>query len=191
MANSTEMVRNFAAANGIITKKDAKAALDLTPDQIVYAFESLKAQGYLDRIGHGKYRFVATVEKPGSEVTDKIWRSMKIKQVFTAAEIAMLSGSTVSFIYKRFRAFRADGYIKQHGLKPHSSEKVWRLTVSGKQRAMTPNEQTFQPDPLVMDTVNLNRLVCSGLAIRDHKSGQQAIALCSKIIKGLEEAATS
>lgn len=191
MANSTEMVRNYAAAKGIVRKKEAKLALGLTQDQIVYAFDALKNQGYLDRIGHGKYQFVDMVEKPGSEVTDKIWRAMKIKQIFSANEIAMLSGSTVNFVYKRFREFRADGYIKQHGLKKSSSEKVWRLTPSGKAKAMKPNEEAFIPDPLVMAAVNLNRLICSGMAVRDHKAGAQAIAYCTEIRKGLEDAETS
>ena len=191
MANSTQMVRNFAAAKGIVRKKEAKAALDMTQNQIVYAFETLKAQGYLDRVGHGKYQFVEKVEKPGAEVTDKIWRAMKIKKVFTAAQIAMLSGSTVNYIYKLFRGFRADGVIKQHGLKPRSSEKVWRLTLKGKNKAIELNMKEFKPDPLVMAAVNLNRLICSGVAARDHKAGEQALELCGEIRKGLEDAATS
>lgn len=189
--NSTEMVRSYAAANGTVRKKDAKAALGLKQDQIVYAFETLKTQGYLIKIKHGLYQFCEHVEKPVAEINNKIWRAMKIKQVFTVAEIAMLSGSTINYVYKRFRSFRADGYIKQNGLKPNSSEKVWRLTPSGKSKSLKPNMEEFKPDPIVLATVNLNRLVCSGVAIRDHAAGKLALKLIKQIKKGLEDAATS
>lgn len=192
--NSTEMVRNYAAANGIIRKKDARMALKLTVDQIVYAFDTLKSQGYLIQIKHGLYQFKEYVEKPGSDVNDKIWRAMKVSGTFTSSEIAKLAESTTSYVYKRFRVYRADGYIKQHGRKktgPRSSKKLWRLTQSGKKKAIAPNVEAFKPNPLVMAAVNLNRLICSGVAIRDHDAGEQALKFVEEIKKGLEDAATS
>ncbi|MCP3940035.1 MAG: hypothetical protein GY710_00940 [Desulfobacteraceae bacterium] len=192
--NITEAVRNYAAVNGTISKKEVRAALNLKIDQAVYAFETLKRQGYLMRVGHGLYQFSDYVEKPGIELKDKIWKAMKISPVFTAADIAKLADSTTSYVYKRFRQFRADGYIKQHGTKRQvgtSPKKLWRLTPKGKEKSHQPNIASFQPDPLVMAAVNLNRLICSGVAIRDHKAGEQALKFVEQIKNGLEDAATS
>lgn len=184
--NITEMVRSFAAAKGMVRQKEARLSLNLTTSQISNAFDTLKRQGYLHRVRHGLYQFNEFVEKPGSDIRDKIWRAMKIKPVFTASDIAKLAGSTTSYVYKKFRTYRADGYIRQHGLKPHSSEKVWRLTVKGKNKAMAPNMEEYKPDPLIMAAVNLNRLICSGIAVRDHDAGQQALKFCNEIRKGLK-----
>lgn len=194
MSNATEMVRTFAAANGIVRKKEARKALALSPDQIKYAFEILKKQGYLARLDHGRYQFTDRVEKPGMEVNDKIWRAMKVSSSFTAADIARLASSTTSYVYKRFRLYRAEGYIKQHGIQKNAGnnpKKVWRLTPGGKEKALQPNLETYKADPLVMATINLNRLICSGVAIRDHAAGEQALKFVEQIREGLEDAATS
>ena len=132
MNTATQMVRSFAAANGTVRKKEVMASLNLTSDQVVYAFDTLKRQGYLRRIGHGLYQFADKVEKPAMEVSDKIWRAMKISPRFTVDDIAKLACSTTSYVYKRFRQYRADGYIKQQGTKRQvgtSPKKVWRLTI--------------------------------------------------------------
>lgn len=192
--NTTEAVRGYAAVNGTVTKRDAKAALELSVDQVVYAFETLVKQGYLRKIRHGLYQFVDQVKKPAIEINDKIWRAMKISPTFTADDIAKLAESTTSYVYKRFRQYREDGYLRQHGNKRNpgvNPKKVWRLTLKGKERANQPNLETFVPDPLVMAAVNLNRLVCSRVAMRDEEAGVMAMDLARQIIKGLEDAATS
>lgn len=192
--NTTEAVRSYAAANGTIRKKDVRAALGLTVDQVVYAVDTLKRQGYLIQLRHGLYQFVDMVEKPGCEINDKIWRAMKISPTFTAEDIAKLADSSKAYVYKRFRAFRADGYIRQHGVErksPTSWQKIWRLTPAGKEKAVQPNIEAYEPDPLVMAAVNLNRLICSGVAVRDPEAGEQALQFVEQIRKGLEDAATS
>ncbi|MBU1193989.1 MAG: hypothetical protein KKE62_01850 [Proteobacteria bacterium] len=192
--NATQMVRNYAAANGIIRKKDVRIALNLSIDQTAYAFDTLKRQGYISQIKHGMYKFCEAVEKPGADINDKIWKAMKVSGTFTMHDIAKLAESTVNYVYKRFRFFRAQGYIQQYGVKRTgrtSQMKLWRLTLSGKEKALAPNEEEFTPDPFVMAAVNLNRLICSGVAIRDHEAGKQALEFCDQIRKGLEDAATS
>jgi len=119
---------------------------------------------------------------------------MKISSSFSASEIAKLAGSTRAYVYKRFRIYSADGYIKQAGRRSthgSGSEKLYRLTVKGKKKALNPNIKTFEPDPLVMAAVNLNRLVCSGLAIRSRESADQALKFVKQIRDGLEDVATS
>jgi len=185
----TEMLRNYAAANGIIKKREVKKALDFTPRQIDSSFGNLAKSGELERVSHGVYKFVPIVEKPVFDVTEKIWRAMKAKRKFSASDIAMLAETTIAYVYKLFRRCRADGYIKQAGVRStygSGKEKLWRLTLKGRNKAVKPNVAEFTPDPLVMDTVNLNRLVCSGLAAREEASADDAITLCKRIINRLE-----
>ena len=190
----SQMVKNFAAVNGTFVKADARKALNLSIQQTADAVSVLQKQGHVRRIAYGLYQFCEVVEKKGLEVNDKIWKAMKISTTFTAADVARLADSSRGYVYLRFKVYVADGYIKRGGMKNTTGknpEKIWRLTQKGKAKAQNPNIEQFKPDPLVMAAVNLNRLICSGVAIRDEKSGDQAMALACQIIKGLEDAATS
>ena len=190
MGNATQMLRNFAAANSVIKKSEAKKALNLTKNQVASSFDTLVRQGYLTRIGHGLYKSVPTVEKPSCEVTEKIWRAMKVKRVFSYADIALLAETTKDYVYKLCRKYRADGYLKPAGVRPtygSGTEKLFRLTIKGQNKARKPNVEKFTPDPLVMDAVNLNRLVCSGLVIRKESAAKEAIVICHSIIQSLKE----
>jgi len=186
---STEMVRNFAAVNGTISMKETRKNLNLTNEQVTYAFDNLKKQGHLRRIRHGLYQFIDTVEKPSGEIVDKIWRAMKISGSFSASEIAKLAESTTAYVYKRFRQYKADGYIRKAGVRPtHGSgqEKLWRLTQRGKEKAQNPNIETWRPNPINRATVNLNRLVCSGAAVRDKDVALEALKQMAIIKNGLK-----
>jgi len=189
--NPTEMLRQYAAANSIVKKNEVKIALDLTQNQINHSFDALRQSGELTRIGHGLYKWVPTIDKPVFEVTEKIWRAMKVKRVFSSSDIAQLAETTIEYVYKLFRKYKADGYIKNAGSRRPTNgsgtEKMFRLTIKGQNKARRPNISTFTPDPLVMDTVNLNRLVCSGLVIREASSAKDAIAICERIIESLKE----
>jgi hypothetical protein len=190
MSNPTEMLRNYAAVNSIVKKGEVKAALNFTPDQVKHTFDSLIKEGHLIRIGHGIYKFVPTVEKPACEVTEKIWRAMKVKRVFSYSDLALLAETSKDYVYKLFRKYRAENYIKPAGVRKtygSGTEKLFRLTLKGQNKARQPNVEEFKPDPLVMDAVNLNRLVCSGLVIREESSAVDAIEICKRIIAVLEE----
>ncbi|MFH1157096.1 MAG: type IV toxin-antitoxin system AbiEi family antitoxin domain-containing protein [Pseudomonadota bacterium] len=190
MSKTTEMVRNFAAANTTIRKKQVKEALGLSVDQVANAVYNLTSQGYLKRIGHGTYLFNDYVQKTGPDINDKIWKAMKVSSgSFSAAEIARLAESTTSYVCKQFRIYRADDYLKDAGIhKTHAGwEKLFRLTQKGKEKSMNPDLEAFTPDPLIMAAVNLNRLICSGLAIRDEDAAKQALAFVEEIKNGLED----
>ena len=191
MSTTTELVRNFAAANTTVRKKQIRESLGISHNETNWAFDTLVEQGYLKRIGHGAYLFNDYVQKPGSDLNDKIWKAMKVSSgPFSAAEIARLAESSTAYVYKRFRMYKADEYIKDAGIRPtHGSgwEKLWRLTQTGKDRSMNPNLEAFTPDPLIMAAVNLNRLICSGLAARDEEAAKQALAFCEQIKNGLED----
>lgn len=190
MDNPTEMIRNFAAGCSVIQRKEVRKALDLTPTQLKHGLDTLVRQGYLTRIGHGTYKFVPTVEKPACEVTEKIWRAMRVKRVFAYSDLAKLAETSRDYVYKLFRKYRAEGYIKPAGRRRtygSGSEKLFRLTMKGQNRARKPNVDNFKPDPLVMSAIDLNRLVCSGLVIRQESAALKAIGLCNRIIDTLKE----
>lgn len=191
MSNKTDMVRQFAAANTTVRKKQVRESLDISYNETDYAFDCLVQQGYLKRIGHGAYLFNDYVQKTGPDINDKIWRAMKVSSgPFSAAEIARLAESSTSYVYKRFRIYKADEYIKEAGMRnTHGTgwEKLWRLTSKGKERSLNPNLEAFTPNPLVMAVVNLNRLICSGLAMREEEAAKQALSFCEQIKNGLED----
>jgi DNA-binding MarR family transcriptional regulator len=188
--STTGMVREYAAAVGMLRKKDVQQALGLTVDQVKGAVESLLEQGYLIRVRHGLYQAAGTVEKPLGETVDKIWRAMKVSATFSASDIAKLAASTTSYVYKRLREYRADGLIRPAGMRNtygSGAEKLWRLTPKGKEKAQAPAAEVFEPDPLVMAAVNLNRLICSGLAVRNESAARSAMDSVTVIAQALNE----
>jgi len=189
--STTNMVREYAAAAGTFKKIEAQTALGLTVDQVKRAVDTLYRQGYLRRIRHGLYQANSIVESPVADLNDKIWRAMRVSGTFSAADIAKLADSTKSYVYKRFRVFRADDLIKQAGVRPSglpsAKEKIWRLTPKGKEKALAPAAESFEPDPLVMAAVNLNRLICSGLAVRSAESATEALHQVDLIRSALYE----
>lgn len=189
--STTHMVREYAAAAGTFKKIDAQTALGLTVDQVKNAVETLYRQGYLRRIRHGLYQANSVVEAPVADLDDKIWRAMKVSATFSAADIAKLAGSTRSYVYKRFRRYRADGLMKAAGMRPsglpNAREKLWRLTLKGKEKALCPALEEYTPDPLVMAAVNLNRLICSGLAARSAVSAREALLHVAAIQESLKD----
>ncbi|MCP3941428.1 MAG: hypothetical protein GY710_08100 [Desulfobacteraceae bacterium] len=191
---NTQLIKNFAAVNGAFKNADIRAAFNLTSSQVSDVITKLLKENYIRRISYGLYRFCDVVKTPNFEINDKLWKAMKINNSFTAAQISRLAGSSLSHTYRQFSFYSAEGYIRQHGCKPTTNkrtEKVWRLTSKGKEKAQNPNIETFQPDPLVMAAVNLNRLVCSGVAVRDPEAAKQALNFVEQIKNGLEDVAAS
>ncbi|MCG8643214.1 MAG: hypothetical protein MI862_26045 [Desulfobacterales bacterium] len=192
MSESTEMLRNFAAAHPVLKRNEARKALGLTCSQVTRSIETLVRQGFLIRIGHGLYQTVSIVEKPACEVTTKVWRAMKVKRVFSYADIAKLAQTSKEYLYKLFRAYKADGYIKNAGInttrtvKGYGTEKLFRLTIKGQNKARQPNISEFKIDPLTNDAIELNRLVCSRLVVRDEKAALDAVTICERIIETLK-----
>ncbi len=50
-----------------------------------------------------------------------------------------------------------------------------------------PLAKAFKPAPVIMDVVELNRLVCSGVTQVDENAANQGIVLCKNIMMHLEE----
>jgi predicted transcriptional regulator len=184
-------VLDVAAAKGVIRRKDVCAALGIGGDQADSAIRALMERRALVRVERGTYRFAgmeATARE--AETEEKIWRAMKINPTWSASDIAMQAGTTTNYIYKKLRIFRADGLVRPAGVRPIATggaEKLWRVTMKGRQRTGRPVENEYSPDPLVVAAVTLNRLICTGMAQRYGEQAEEAVRLCGEIVAGLRE----
>lgn len=181
----TDMVRRYASANSLIRKKQAAEALGFTKDQVVAAVGTLTDQGFLKRVAHGTYEYIdRPMAGKDSPINDRVWRGMRMHPIFSCSELARLGGTTTNYVYKLMRRYRAEGLVAPAGrgttLGGHH-EKKWRLTPKGKQHRERPLVKAFEPDPLVMKTVMLNKLVCSGLARCMPDERARAVRLCGEI----------
>ena len=178
-----ERVRQYASVAGLVTRLQIREALGLTAGQARSATETLVKQGRLVRIGHGTYEFVSERRSAReAPLEDRIWHAMRISPKFSASEIARLSGSTTSYIYKRMRIYRAEEFVASQGRRetPAGTEKLWRLTAKGQEHIQRPAVEEYQPDPLIVAAVKLNRLVCTGL-IRFVEGREEALRLVLEI----------
>jgi len=186
-----DTVCRYAAANSLVRKKQIEKALGIHKSQVVHAIDQLVRTGRLVKIGHGTFEFV---DKPlpgkGAPINDRIWKGMRIKPTFSCSELAMLAGTTTSYVYKLMRRYRGKGLVVQHGRRPAlsgASEKVWRLTPKGREHLKRPRVADFEPDPLILKAVKLNRLICTGMVLHMVDERQKAMRLCREILTNLEE----
>ncbi len=189
--NITDQVRQYASVQNLIRKKQVQKDLNLSKDQVKSSVETLCSQGSLKRIRHGLYEFCDKTPGQKSIVENKIRHALMINPVFTAGEIALQTGSTIKYIYKRLKYYLAEELIKQSGRKQNITggyEKLWRLTAKGQAFFKKPVlYREFKPEPIIEETVSLNRLVCSGRVICDDAACKEAIGLCRNIEKKLKQ----
>ncbi|MCE5335226.1 MAG: hypothetical protein LLG06_11645 [Desulfobacteraceae bacterium] len=186
----SESVRQLAASNTFITKKQAREVLGLTVDQSVSAFENLVRWGWLIREEHGIYRFnEQKAQAREASVEDRIWRLCRmIKPSFSVAELASQGGTTANYVYRLLRTYRADGFVAQAGRRAAltgSMEKLWRLTPKGRSQRDRPILPEWTPDPQIAMAVKLNRLICTGMVVRFEDARAEAIKLCGEIARAL------
>jgi hypothetical protein len=153
------------------------------------AVDTLMCGKRLRRVAKGTYEWIPEKAK-GREapLEERIWHAMRINPTWSAADIAQQAGTTVSYVYKRLRIYRAAGHIKRHGIKavPGGSAKIWRLTAEASRQIDVPRIEEYSPDPLVVAAVRLNKLVCQGL-VRFVDERREAIRLCGEISAKLGE----
>lgn len=187
--NITESVRNLAAASGFVRKHQVMETLDISKRQADVAFNTLRLQGFLKRVGHGTYEYMhKPMDGPDAPIEDKVWRAILICPTFSASELARVAGTTTNYIYKCFRKYQPEGLIEEYGRQKALTgffEKRWRLTPKGKKHRERPRLVAFKPDPLVMAVVALNKLVCTGVATRFENENRNALKLCREIEDGL------
>lgn len=180
----TDQVRQYASVQNIVRIDQIATDLGLDRDTVQWAVAKLLDKFWLIRVGHGMYQFQSVRAKPReSEIEDRVWRAMRINSTFSASDIARQSGATMDYVYKLFRKYRAAGYIKQSGRKQTiggGTEKIWRITPKGVDVAKAPKD-AFTPDPLIEDTVSLNRLICTGMTKANEESRVLALELLGRI----------
>jgi molybdopterin converting factor small subunit len=187
---STAAVRAYAATTGRFTRAAVRSALGLSEQSASTAIDTLLRGGRIQWVARATYEWVPE-KKPNREapLEDRIWHAMRINQTFTSADIALQAGTTVSYVYKRLRLYRSEGFVKQRGVKRvnGASCKLWRLTSDASQKIEVPVVKDYSPDPAAVAAVRLNRLVCTGL-VRFEDERKQAVSLCKELLAILENA---
>lgn len=188
----THAVRNYARNMHIVTAKKVSEDIGFTLNQVRHAIGLLKAQGFIKQIKYGVYEWVnndAHIAAP-STVQDKVWRAIKINPTFTSQDVARQAGVGLTYAARKVREYRNHGLVEQQGWKRSESDapiRIWRLTAKGKKFIDRPAMMVFEPDPLIETMVNLNKLVCTGVAIRRDVDRKKAISLCDEIRAKLVE----
>lgn len=187
-ATRVEAVKQYAATHDLIRRSHTRDALGLTDAQIDNAIERLQKQGVLRSVSPGIYEFIDAIPKQES-MDKRIWRAMKMARTFCPADIEKLSGAAYGTVQTRIRKYLADGYIKKYGKsRKHGNygSNVYRVTVKGHESGELPEVRGYKPEPLINDTVILNRLICTRWAMRDAEAGERAIGLCETILSALK-----
>jgi hypothetical protein len=186
--SSTEKIRQVAAGLGTYSLRQLRE-VGFTENQVKIGNETLLRQGRAQRIGHGVYQFIPERKSPRETPTeDRIWHAMRINPTWSCSDIAVQAGSTTSYIYKRLREYRAEGYVRRAGQRstPTGHERLWRLTGKAQELLIRPNVELFESDPLVAAVTNLNKLVCTGKC-RFEDARAKAVELCRQILDGLSQ----
>jgi len=191
MARGTrcDAIRSYLSGKGgAATRVEMRRDLDLNEDQFDGAACTLIKQGHVRRVGRGAYELVPGGAPREAVIEQRIWKAMSINPTWSVNDIAFQSGTTASYIYKRMRFYREEGYVKPAGERPlpqGSREKLWRMSFKGRQLQERPAPEVFQPDPLIVKTVALNRLICTGLAQRFEEQEKEALQLARDIAEML------
>jgi len=188
---STEAVRAYASTTGTFTRRAAREALGLSVREVDTAIDTLMRGKRLRHAGRATFEWIPEKKAREAPLEERIWHAMRINPMWSAADIAMQAGTTISYVYKRLRAYRAEGLIKRHGHRAAASEtggsvKIWRLTAEASRRIDLPRVEEYLPEPLVVAAVRLNKLICQGL-VRFVDERREAIRLCNEILSGLGE----
>jgi DNA-binding transcriptional MocR family regulator len=183
------VVRQYAMTNKLFTRKQAVADLGFTVNQVNHAVETLRQSGLVKSISHGLLVWVESeAHRPASStVQDKVWRALQVNPTFTTQDVARQAGVRESYAGRKVREYRNAGMVEQCGMTRSNDNapiRKWRLTAKGKENVDRPSLIEFEPDPLVDRAVKLNRLVCTGLAIRNGVDRKKAVELCDEI-KGI------
>ncbi len=188
-SGTTEQVRQFAAGTGTFTRAACREGLGLSAQQVDTAIDTLLRGKWLRKVGKATFEWMrekkAAREAP---IEERIWHAMRINPSWSAADIAIQAGTTVNYVYKRLRAYRAEGYVARNGSRsvPGGTVRFWRITAKGRDHLVAPRVEEFVPDPVVMLAIKINRLVSSGMT-RFPDEKEAARAACKELLAILEE----
>lgn len=188
---ATDVLRAYAEQAGRFTRKSARESLGITERSLDTAISTLLLAGRIERKAKATYEWVTGDRRPKREapVEERIWHAMRINPTWSVADIAQQAGSSVGYVLKRLRHYRAEGYVKRCGARqvwPAGRIRLFRLTVQAARMVEAPRIEEHKTDPLVLAAVSLNKLVCTGL-VRFPDERRRAVELCSRILSGLGE----
>ncbi len=187
----TDRIRQFAvAAAGQFKRAEAISALGMTSDAVKKGIARLIASQELRRVDHGAYVYEGKKPRTLPEFEERIWHAMRINPKWSISDIALQAGTSVDYVRKRLREYRAERVVEKAGRRKNSGtswERLWRLTAKAQRELEAPKVEAFQPDPLAEMAIRLARLVCNGLAGRYPDHAEEAAGLCDRIKAGLED----
>jgi DNA-binding MarR family transcriptional regulator len=186
--SSTEQIRQAAAALGTYTLKQIRE-LGFTERQVSVGNDTLVRQGRAKRTGYGSYCFIPERQNPReAPIEERIWHAMRINPSWSCSDIAVQAGTTVSYVYKRLREYRAENFVKRFGRRnaQRGPERLWKLTAKGRERLTRPDVQIFEPKREAVLIARLVKLVSTGAAFRFPEENTAAIAACRELAGILE-----
>jgi hypothetical protein len=186
--SSTEQIRQAAAALRLFTRKQLRDT-GFSQNQVSTALDTLLRQGRVKRTCPGAYEFVPERKSAHqAPLEDRIWHAMRINPSWSCSDIAVQAGTTISYVYKRLREYRAEQLVRRAGqrLVPGGAERLWRLTGKGREHLTRPAVQMFEPDREVLLALNLAKLVATGMAKRYADARAAAVSHCNELIRLLE-----
>ena len=181
---ATEAVRAYASRTVRISRRGTRMDLGLSAQEVDTAFDTLIRTGRIKRTGKGIYQWCEKRKGKEAPLEARIWHAMRINSPsWSASDIAQQAGTTTSYVYKRLRVYRAEGFIQRAGIKrvPGGAVRLWRLTSTAAKMIELPRVEEYSPDPLAVAAVRLNRLICTGL-VRFVDERREAINLCNEIV---------
>lgn len=177
---ATQAVHAYASTAGRFTRAACSRDLGLTRVAVEGAIDTLVRGKRLKRVGRATYEWISE-KKSGREapLEDRIWHAMRINSVWSCSDIAIQAGTTVSYMYKRVRDYRAEKLIARQGRR--GLHRLWRLTAKGQEHLTRPAVESFEADPLVLLACKIMKLVSTGMAMRFEDANAAALLACLEL----------
>ncbi|MCF8112789.1 MAG: hypothetical protein K9K21_02930 [Desulfotignum sp.] len=158
----------------------------------------LQIRGEIERKSPGLYQVVFLKKPPLKTI---MWRLLKMRRTVTAEDLVGMSGATRSYVDEWMRLLHKREIVKRTGPgryklinddveEPEATIAAARMRKlrAVRRKAQAPAEAVFEPDSVVMAAANLNRLICSGLAVRNADSAREAMShvqVITEAVKGV------
>lgn len=182
---ATQAVHAYASTVGQFTRAACSRDLGLTRVAVEAAIDTLVRGKRLKRVGRATYEWI--VEKRSGRdapLEDRIWHALRINSVWSCSDIAIQAGTTVSYMRKRLRDYRAEKLVARHGRR--GLHCLWRLTAKGREQLTRPAVEIFEADPLVLLACKIMKLVSTGMAMRFEDANMAALVACDELRRKLE-----
>ena len=102
-------------------------------------------RGEFERVEPGVFRYRERAPRDRAPLYQAIWRAMRMRERWTAYEMARLTGADTSHVYKYSRFLACRGLIERSGKQGNQAR--WRITMAGRDHRQTPYPSQDKPDP--------------------------------------------